>query len=206
MLSQEQITQIKQQLIEQVNSTFPEEKKQQALQQIEAMDANQLEEFLVQNNLIKENGNQQCVFCSIIENKIPTNKITENEVAISTLEINPISKAHSIIIPKQHSEEISPEAIKLARETANKIKQIFSPKDIKIYTSKPFGHEIINVLPIYTNETQESERKQTSQKELQEIQKQLIEEKTQEEKPEPIKEKPKEIISDKTHWLPNRKP
>jgi len=211
MLPEDQIQSIKQQLIQQINSTFPEDKKQEALKQIDAMNAEQLEQFLIQNNLIKPDKNnkepQQCVFCLIIENKIPTNKIAENQQAIATLEINPISKAHTIIIPKIHSEEVPQKALELAQEIANKIKQLFNPKDIKIYTSKLFGHEIINILPVYTNETKDSEKKQSSQEELQEIQKQLIETPAPEKKPEPVKEKPKqEIISDKTHWLPKRKP
>jgi len=53
MLSQEQIEQIKKQLLQQVESSFPEEKKEFAKQQIESMNAEQLEEFLEKNKLIK---------------------------------------------------------------------------------------------------------------------------------------------------------
>lgn len=210
MLQEEQITQIKQQLIEQVNATFPEDKKQLALEQIDSMDAEQLEEFLIQNNLIKEgeDSQQKCVFCSIIEGKTPTNKIEENEQAIATLEINPISKAHTIIIPKLHLEDAPKKAFELTQEISERIKRLFNPKDIKIYTSKLFGHEIINVLPIYKNETQESKRKKADQKELQKIQKQLQEIKTLSLLPadDQTKKEKQEIISDQTHWLPRRKP
>ncbi len=206
MLSEEQAIQIKQQLREQINSTFPEDKKQLALEQIDSMDTEQLEEFLIQNNLIKdEDSSQQCIFCKIIKGEIPTNKITENQEAIATLEINPISRAHTIIIPKIHSEETSKRSFELAQEISDRIKQTFHPRDIEIYTSKMFEHEIINVLPIYKNETRESKRKKAEIKELKEIQKELssVPEKKQE-----IKsiEKPKEIISDKNYWLPKRIP
>lgn len=206
MLSEEQASQIKQQLIEQINSTFPEDKKQLALEQIDSMGAEQLEEFLVQNNLVKdEDSSQQCIFCKIIEDKIPTNKIIENQEAIATLEINPISKAHAIIIPKIHSEEASKKAFELAQEISDRINQTFNPKDIETYTSKMFGHEIINILPIYNNETQESKRKKAETKELKEIQKKLSSVSGKKQETKPI-EKPKEIISDKTHWLPRRIP
>lgn len=209
MLPEDQIKNIKQQLIQQINSTFPEDKKQSALQQIDTMNSEQLEQFLIQNNLIKNNGEgQQCVFCSIIENKIPTNKFAENQEAIATLEINPISKAHTIVIPKQHSEDASKTAYELAQEVTKKISSLFNPKKIDLIPTKLFGHEIINILPVYENETISSKKQQASQEQLQEIQKQLIETPTPEKKQEPIKKETatKEIISDKTHWLPSRKP
>src|SRR3972149_9691288 len=105
MLSEEQEKQIKQQLINQINSSFPDDKKQPAIEQIEKMDKERLENFLIQNNLIKNaDSPQQCIFCEIIEGKISTNKIAENEQALAVLEINPISKGHSLVIPKQHSD------------------------------------------------------------------------------------------------------
>lgn len=211
MISKEQINQIKKQLIEQVESTFPEGKKNEAIKQVEEMTDEQLEEFLVQNNLIKENGNsnQKCIFCSIIDEKIPTNKFTENENAIATLDINPISKAHSLIIPKIHSENVPKQAFDLAQIVSEKIKKTFSPEEIKIIPSKIFGHEILNVLPIYNNETIDSERQKTSQKELQKIQQQLTIIRTiisKKEKPKAESKIPKKTISDKTHWLPIRIP
>jgi len=205
MLSEEQSKQIKQQLAEQINSTFSEDKKQSALEQITSMDAEELEKFLIQNNLIKdENSQNSCIFCSIIKGKIPTNKIAENPEAIATLEITPISKAHSIIIPKQHTKDAPKKAIELAQEISKKIKQTFNPKEIKIYTSKIFEHEIINVLPVYKDENSESKREKANQAELKEIQRKLkIAKISEQEKP---KIKQQETISDKTHWLPKRKP
>ena len=60
------------------------------------MSAEQLEEFIKKNNLIQQD--QQCIFCSIIEGKMPSFKIAESDSAIAILEINPISKGHTIII------------------------------------------------------------------------------------------------------------
>ncbi len=202
MLSKEQITQLKQQIIEQINSNFPEEKKAESIKKLNSMNDEEFEQFLIQNNLIHQQEEKDCIFCSILEGKIPTNKFAETEHAIATLDINPISKAHSIIIPKIHSEKAPQQAFQLAEIIKQRIKKIFNPKKIEIYTSNFFGHEIINVLPIYKNETKNSKRQKVSQEELQKIQKQLIEFK--EEKKE--KPKKKKIISDKTHWLPKRIP
>ena len=60
-LPEDQFNQIKQQLIDHISSTFPEEKKASAINQIQSMNEKELEEFLVQNNLIKNEGDQQCL-------------------------------------------------------------------------------------------------------------------------------------------------
>lgn len=48
-----------------------------------------------------------CVFCAIAANEIPSFRIYEDEVAIAYLDINPFSKGHTLIIPREHSEGIA---------------------------------------------------------------------------------------------------
>jgi len=43
-----------------------------------------------------------CIFCSIISNKIPSDKIFEDERTLAILDRNPISKGHTLLIPKVH--------------------------------------------------------------------------------------------------------
>jgi len=131
MLPPEQITQIKSQIIQQIGSTFPEDKKQTAIQQIEAMNPEQLEEFLKQNNLMKPGENPEttpCIFCSIVSGQTQSNKIDENSDAIAILEINPISKAHSLVIPKKHSEKVSKKTMQLARKNKKENKHKIQTK------------------------------------------------------------------------------
>jgi diadenosine tetraphosphate (Ap4A) HIT family hydrolase len=206
MLPKDQIEQIKKQIISQIESNFPEDKKDSAKKQIEAMDDTQLEEFLKQNNLVKtgQDSPQQCIFCSIVFGDVQSHKIDENEKAIAILEINPISYGHTIIIPKDHipsSDKMPNEAQLLADEISKKIKTELNPKDVIISSSNLFGHEIINVLPIYKDENINSKRYQAKPKELQELQKKLM--KKIESK---IIEEPKEEINEKNTWLPKRIP
>ena len=207
MVSPEQEQQIKKQLLEQIDSTFPEDKKAEAKAQLESMTGEPFVEFLKQNKLIKEDGSQpgqQCVFCSIVYGEIPSTKIGENKKAISVLELNPISKAHAIVIPKEHiskEEDLPEEARILAKEIAEKIKVKYNSKDITFFNTNMFGHEIINILPIYSNETKDSPKKQATPEEL----KQIAEELSQE-KEEVKEEKPQEEINEKNTWLPNRIP
>lgn len=208
MLPSKQIEQIKSQLISQIESSFPADKKDAAIAQIKAMNEEQLEEFLIQNNLIKAEGepgdsqNQQCIFCSIVLDKVQSYKIGENPEAIAILEINPISKGHSIIIPKIHSEEISNSINEFAKKVTEKIKKELKPKKVEISETILFGHKILNVLPIYTNETIKSEKKSAKPEELQKLQNQLYEKP----KPKQVKKPKIKKIDPSKLWLPKRIP
>src|SRR3989344_417769 len=210
----EQTEQIKQQIIQQIENTFPEDKKESAIQQIESMNDSELEEFLAQNNLIKtsENEEKQCIFCSIINEKIKSYKIAEDDSALAVLEINPASKGHTIIIPKVHVQEISKETQDFAKEISLKLKEKLNAKSIQTEESEMFGHKIINIIPIYEGKTldgkkypNEGHKQPASKKVLESLQKELsIKTEKKEEAPE-IEKKP-EIISDKNIWLPKRIP
>ncbi len=173
MLSPEQVQEAKKQLIEQIKSILPPDKIEQATREIEGMSDKQLEDFLVKNNLIKNpdssSEGMNCIFCSIVFGDVESYKIRENEKAVAVLEINPISKGHTLVIPKEHIadvENIPDKAKTLAKEVAEKIKQQLVPKDIILYTASMFGHAVINVLPVYSNENPQSPRKQASKDEL----------------------------------------
>jgi len=212
-LPPEQIEQIKQQIIQQIENTFPEEKKESAIQQIEEMNEEELENFLAQNNLIKtsENEEEKCVFCSIVSEKIPGYKISENDSALAVLEINPVSRGHTLVIPKVHVQEISKETQDFAKEISIKLKEKLSGpnevssgvKEMQIEESEMFGHKIINLIPIYDDETLERKKQPASKKVLEELQKELSIKMEKKEEAQEIEKKP-EIISEK--WLPKRIP
>ena len=210
-ITPEQLIEIKKQLIEQIDSTFPEERKAESIKQIEEMDNEQFIEFLKKNNLLKiseETPNEnQCIFCSIIFGEVPSTKIGENETSIAILELNPISEGHSLVIPKKHlarEEDLEEETERLAKEVSEKIKETFNPKEVKIIPGNIMGHEILNILPIYKNETIESPRAKKTPEQLLELQEKigLIYKKE-------IIEKPSsgiEQINAKDIWLPKRLP
>ncbi|MBI5077186.1 HIT family protein [Candidatus Falkowbacteria bacterium] len=43
-----------------------------------------------------------CLFCKIVNNEIPSQKIFENEKILAFLDINPINPGHVLIVPKKH--------------------------------------------------------------------------------------------------------
>jgi diadenosine tetraphosphate (Ap4A) HIT family hydrolase len=152
MLPQEQIPEIKKQLVQQIKTTLPEDKQESAKQYIESLNAEQLEEFLEKNKLIKNDQEgsqaQQCVFCSIVSGEIKSYKINENELAIAILEINPVSEGHVLIIPKKHissNKEISKDIFSFAEKIAKRLKTTFKPKEVTTSSANLFGHELKNL-------------------------------------------------------------
>jgi histidine triad (HIT) family protein len=209
MLSKEQEKQIKEKLLEQINQNFPEEQREQLKQEINSLNSEQLEQVLKQNK--QQTEATQEIFRHIISGKIPSYKIDENEKAIAVLEINPISKAHCLIIPKEKitdENSIPKEIVDLSKQIAEKIKAKFSPKKVEVLNTTMFGEIVINLLPVYGEETINSERSSAKESELKEIQKELTSIKIiQEKKPEKVEEPKKEepLKADKM-WLPKRIP
>lgn len=215
MLTQEQTKSMKNQLIHHINASFPEDKKQFAISQIENMDSEQLEEFMIKNNLMKKEGTSHehsghCVFCSIVFGDIKAYKIAENSKAIAVLEINPISKGHAIIIPKEHitSEEELPKQVSiLSKKVSSMIKSRLKPERVRIIPSNIMGHEIFNVVPLYQNQKDSGEKRPATQEELEELQK-ILKKRPAARKSPVRKGGIKKIIKEfeEKIWLPKRIP
>lgn len=47
-----------------------------------------------------------CIFCAIVEGKTPSFKVFENKQFLVTLDINPATNGHLIIIPKAHYKNV----------------------------------------------------------------------------------------------------
>lgn len=180
-LTPEQSAEIKKQLLAQVEN-LPQENKEEIKEYIKNLNEEQLEEFLKQNKIQMSQGGKsqatsqpstQCVFCAIAKNQIPSYKLAETKKAIAILEINPLSKAHSIIIPLEHLtvEKLPKSAMALAQKLTKKIKKKFKPNDIKIETSSFMNHAMINVIPIYKDSPLKKQK--ADETELKKIQEKL---------------------------------
>ncbi len=213
-LSQEQIDEFKRQIIKQVESTFSEEKKGPAIEKINHMNNEEFIEFLKKNKLLSSDedkegsvntSNEETPFRLIIGGKIPSYKIEENDDGIAVLEINPISNGHTIIIPKKplsDPKKLSKKILSLASKTAKRIKSKLKPKEVSISPSNVLGETIINILPIYSNESFSSPKKQASKEDLEKL-KVILEKKSapkRERKPQVKK------IEESKMWFPKRIP
>lgn len=184
MLTEEQAEEIRGQLIRQIEENFPEEKKEPAKEHVLSMNAEQLENFLKQNNLIKTppasaesaKGVQENIFRLIIKGEVPFYKINENKYALAILEINPVSRGHIIVIPKKavsSIQKIPQPVFSLAKNLAKKIKTKLKPKEVSIASADILGEFVINVLPVYKNESLNSQRYKADKGELIKLQEML---------------------------------
>ena len=48
-----------------------------------------------------------CIFCKIVEGKIPSRKVYEDEDMLAFHDINPCAPVHFMIIPKQHVDSLA---------------------------------------------------------------------------------------------------
>ncbi len=46
--------------------------------------------------------NDSCIFCKIARGEIPCYKVYEDDMCIAFLDINPSSKGHTLVLPKEH--------------------------------------------------------------------------------------------------------
>jgi histidine triad (HIT) family protein len=49
---------------------------------------------------------ENCIFCKIIKGEIPCSKIYEDKYVIAFLDIGPVNKGHTLVIPKVHYETL----------------------------------------------------------------------------------------------------
>lgn len=49
-----------------------------------------------------EEQKAQCIFCQIISGKVPSKKVYEDKLILGILDINPASKGHVLLMPKEH--------------------------------------------------------------------------------------------------------
>ena len=51
---------------------------------------------------LQELQKQQCIFCQIVTGKIPSKKVYEDSICLAILDINPATKGHILLLPKEH--------------------------------------------------------------------------------------------------------
>ena len=47
-----------------------------------------------------------CLFCDIVEGKIPSTKVYEDEKVLCFRDINPVAPTHVLVVPKKHYNDI----------------------------------------------------------------------------------------------------
>ncbi len=130
-----------------------------------------------------------CIFCKIVKGEIPCYKIYEDDKVLAFLDINPLSKGHTLVLPKEHFKNILDIPVelyeyisKIVKRVAINIQEKYIPEGILINQNngKKAGQEVphfhIHIKPIYSDTTVLSEanhRKEFPREEMLKIQKEL---------------------------------
>ncbi|MHA1341238.1 MAG: HIT family protein [Promethearchaeota archaeon] len=106
-----------------------------------------------------------CIFCNIIKGKIPCSKIFEDENVLAFLDINPLAKGHTLVVPKYHFQTLIdfPEEkieifFKNLKKIATKISEKLEADGFNIIQNnfKAAGQEIdhfhVHIIPRWKND------------------------------------------------------
>ena len=87
-----------------------------------------------------------CIFCKIIEGKIPAKIISESEKSLAFLDAFPLTKGHALVIPKKHYEKVqemplgdSSDLFNLVQKITEKIDKLTNAELIAVHNGKESG-------------------------------------------------------------------
>lgn len=93
-----------------------------------------------------------CIFCRIVKKEIPAKIIDETEKSLAFLDAFPLTKGHSLVIPKNHYEKVQDmppeenvELFETVRRVTAKVDKLTNATLIAIHNGEGSGQEIPHV-------------------------------------------------------------
>lgn len=93
-----------------------------------------------------------CIFCKIIKKEIPSKILHETKLSMAFLDAFPLTKGHTLVIPKSHHEKIqdmtkdeNADLFETVRTILPKIDKLTNATLIAIHNGKESGQEIPHV-------------------------------------------------------------
>ena len=93
-----------------------------------------------------------CIFCKIIKKEIPAKIILETDKTLAFMDAFPLTKGHSLVIPKTHYEKVqdiskedNADLFETVRRTISKVDKITNATLVAIHNGKESGQEIPHV-------------------------------------------------------------
>src|SRR5689334_3461878 len=106
-----------------------------------------------------------CIFCKILSGEIPSHKIEEDDKTLAFMDINPWTRGHALVIPKEHSRNIydaHPDDLAAthiaAQRLAQRARDVLNAEGINILqSSEPVAmqtvfHTHVHVIPRYSDD------------------------------------------------------
>lgn len=107
---------------------------------------------------------ESCIFCKIVNGTIPSYTVYEDDQVLAFLDITQVTKGHTLIIPKQHvedvfslSDELASTIFRQVPAIANKLNATFHPIGLNIINNnkeplQSVFHYHIHLVPRYEND------------------------------------------------------
>jgi len=93
-----------------------------------------------------------CIFCKIANKEIPSRIITETENSIAFLDVFPVSRGHTLVIPKNHYEKVQDmtdidnnDLFDTVHKVISKVDKLTGSTLLAIHNGKGSGQEIPHV-------------------------------------------------------------
>ena len=93
-----------------------------------------------------------CIFCKIAKKEIPSKIITETNKSIAFLDVFPLSRGHTLVIPKRHYEKVQDMTDMDNTDLFNTVHKVISKVDkltgatlLAVHNGKDSGQEIPHV-------------------------------------------------------------
>ncbi len=110
---------------------------------------------------------ENCVFCKIMKQEIPSYTIYEDDIVKVFLSIEPIANGHTLIVPKMHYKDITDIPIdalnhinKISKEIYDLLKEKLNFDGLKFVQNNGFFQDIphyhLHLIPHYNNEEKKS--------------------------------------------------
>jgi histidine triad (HIT) family protein len=111
---------------------------------------------------------EDCLFCKIIKNEIPSTKVYEDEKVLAFLDISPVNIGHTLVIPKEHyrnaletPDELILELFKVGKKVAKSLQKNGAHGiNITLNNEKASGqtvfHTHLHVIPRFENDGHDS--------------------------------------------------
>jgi histidine triad (HIT) family protein len=131
---------------------------------------------------------KDCLFCKIASGTIPCQKVAENKDFLAFLDIMPISKGHTLVIPKKHCENLldfpkteEEDLVEFVKKVASKVKGAMHADGFNLGMNNGAAagqvvfHAHLHIIPRYIGDGLESwHGNKASAEELEEARKKIV--------------------------------
>lgn len=130
-----------------------------------------------------------CIFCKIVNGEIPSCAVYEDEHTFAFLDITPVAKGHTLVVPKKHvknvfdaDEKTWAQVMETARKLAPIVRDAVSADGVNVYVNnEPAAGQVVmhshaHIIPRFANDGLELwHGKEMPQEELEKIAKKITE-------------------------------